>query len=426
MQHAKVLISGAGIAGPALAYWLRRAGLVPTIVERAPAPRAGGQTVDLRGAGRTVITRMGLIDQARAISVDQRGLALVDATGRITARLPADSFGGEGIVSEIEILRGDLGQLLYQATVPGTEYLFDDTITGIDQDDDGVTVTFARERSRRFDVVVGADGLHSVVRALAFGAEEQFVRPLNCYHAWFTSTGQFDLDDWYLMHNAPGGLVASARPGRLTGEIKAGLSFRSSAISYDRGDLDAQRDLVAASFAGVGWEVPRLLAAMRTAPDFFLDSFGQVHLDRWSRGRVVLLGDAGYCPTPLTGLGTSLALVGAYVLAGELASADGNHLIAFDRYEQLMRPYVAKAQELPPGGVSGYAPNSAFAIRMRAISMRMMNRWPLRGLIAGQFSKADDFELPDYHLVEAHHGGPDDLGSRPPGHGRGTGDVAAR
>ncbi|GAA0381220.1 FAD-dependent monooxygenase [Streptomyces blastmyceticus] len=396
MQNTDVLISGGGIAGPALAYWLRTAGFTVTVVERAPSPRPGGQTVDLRGAGRTVVERMGLMDRARELSVDQRGLAFVDASGRVTARMPADSFGGEGIVSEIEILRGDLGRLMYESTLPGTEYLFDDTVTGLVQDDDGVDVTFEKAAPRRFGLVVGADGLHSVVRALAFGPESACVRPLDLYTAWFTVTEEMELDGWFQMHNAPGGLVASARPGRLPGEVKAGLSFRSGPLRYDRRDAAAQQQLIAQRFADAGWEVPRLLRAMRTAPDFFFDSMGQVRLDHWSQGRVVLLGDAGYCPTPLTGLGTSLALVGAYVLAGELATADGDHHVAFPNYDRVMRPYVTQAQQLPPGGASGYAPAGALAIRLRDLSMRSMNRWPMRNLMAAQFAKADDIALPDY------------------------------
>ncbi|MEV0598878.1 FAD-dependent monooxygenase [Streptomyces sp. NPDC050315] len=397
MRNTDVLISGAGIGGPALAYWLRKAGFNVTVVERAPAPRPGGQTVDLRGAGRDVMTRMGLLEQARALSVDQRGLAYVNSSGRATARMPADSFGGEGIVSEIEILRGDLGRLLYEATLPDTEYLFDDTVTGLVQDTTGVTVTFEKAAARRFGLVVGADGLHSVVRALAFGPESQYVRPLDLYTAWFTATGEeIALDGWYQMHNSPGGLVASARPGRLPGEIKVGLSFRSKQLSYDRRDVAEQQELIAGRFARAGWEVPRLLRAMRTAPDFFFDSMGQVRLDRWSEGRVALLGDAGYCPSPLTGLGTSLALVGAYVLAGELGAADGDHRVAFANYDRVMRPYVSKAQQLPPGGASGYAPSSALAIGLRNASVRSMNRWPMRQLLAAQFAKAGDIALPDY------------------------------
>ncbi|HEY3607568.1 MAG TPA: FAD-dependent monooxygenase [Pseudonocardiaceae bacterium] len=394
--NKNVLISGASIAGPAVAYWLARWGYTPTVVERAPAPRPGGQTVDLRGAGRTVIERMGLLDRAREVSLDQRGFALVDRSGRITARLPADAFGGEGIISEIEILRGDLGQVLYDATRPTTEYLFNDTITGLRQDDDGVDVTFENAAPRRFAFVVGADGLHSVVRSLAFGPESDYLRPIDCYTAWFTTPAGGDLDGWFLMFNAPGGLVVSVRPGRLPGENKVGLSFRAAPIAYDRRNVAAQKEILTQRFAGLGWRTPDLLASAHTASDFFFDSMGQVRMDTWSRGRVALLGDAGYCPTPLTGLGTSLALVGAYVLAGELAAARGDHRVAFARYDEIMRPYVTGGQQLPPGGVGGYAPNSALAIRLRATSMRMMTRWPMRALVAKQFAKAADVTLPDY------------------------------
>ncbi|MFF4160198.1 FAD-dependent monooxygenase [Streptomyces sp. NPDC001678] len=405
MRNTDILISGAGIGGAALVYWLRRAGFAVTVVERAPELRPGGQTVDLRGAGRTVITRMGLMDRARELSVDQRGFAFVNGSGRITARMPADSFGGEGIISEIEILRGDLARLLYDATVPDTEYLFDDTVTALDEDDDGVTVTFEKAAPRRFALVVGADGLHSAVRALAFGPERDCVRPLNVYNAWFTVTEDLGLDGWMKMYNEPGGLVASARPGRLPGEVKAGLSFRSGPLTYDRRDVSAQQDLIARRFAGAGWEVPRLLKAMRSAPDFFLDSMGQVRLEHWSRGRAALVGDAGYCATPITGLGTSLALVGAYVLAGELASAAGDHRIAFRKYDEVMRPYISQAQQLPPGGASGYAPSSALAIGLRNLSMRAMHHWPMKNLMAAQFAKAGDIALPEYGRLAAADGG---------------------
>ncbi|MGK5637511.1 FAD-dependent monooxygenase [Streptomyces sp. URMC 126] len=401
MQNTDILISGGGIAGPALAYWLCRAGFSVTVVEQAPAPRPGGQAVDLRGAGRTVVTRMGLMEQARALALDQRGFACVDASGRISARMTADSFGGEGIVSEIEILRGDLARLLYEATGPGrdTEYLFDDTITELTQDETGVTVAFRSAGTRRFGLVIGADGPHSTVRGLAFGPEHAYVRPLGLYTAWFTALDGPDLDGWFMMHNAPGGRVASARPGRLPGEIKAGLSFRSPPLAVDRRDVAAQRRLLAERFTGVGWEAPYLLRAAREAPDFFFDSMGLIRLDRWTRGRVALLGDAGYCPTPLTGLGTSLALVGAYVLAGELATAEGDHRVAFPRYDRVMRPYVDRAQELPPGGAAGYAPSSALGIRLRNLSMRQMNRRPLRNLLAAQFAKAGYIDLPDYQVA---------------------------
>src|SRR3954452_11097186 len=399
MITRSVLISGAGIAGPALASWLTRRGFAVTVVERAPSPRSGGQDVDLRGAARTVDERMGVLDDVRGVSLDQRGIAWVRADGSIAARMGADAFGGEGIVSEIEVLRGDLSQVLLDATRNGVEYVYGDSITALDDDGDGVAVTFERSAPRRFDLVVGADGSHSTTRALAFGPEAEFARPLGCGTTWFTAPAELELDGWYLMYNAPGGLVASVRPGRLPGEHKVGLSFRSAPVALDRTDVAGQKALVAQRFAGAGWEVPRLIDAMHGADDFAFDWLAQVHLPEWSRGRVVLLGDAAWSPTPLTGLGTSLALVGAYVLAGELAAADLP--TALRRYEEVLRPYVISAQKLPPGGIGGFAPTRALDIRLRMVSMRMMTRWPLKELIAGQFGKAGDIELPDYALLAA-------------------------
>ena len=401
MTTQEILISGAGVAGTAAAYWLREAGFGVTVVERAAAPRPGGQTVDLRGAGRTVVERMGLLDQIRAMTVSQRGIAWVDSSGRRRAEMPVEAFGGRGIVSDDEILRGDLAAILYEAAQAGVNYLFDDTITALQQDMNGVLVSFEKVAQRRFDLVVGADGLHSVARRLAFGAEREALHSLGLLNAWFTIPAEIGLDDWYLMYNAPGGRVISIRPGRLATEQKAALSVRSTE-SFERGDIDGQIELLERHFANVGWEAPRLLRAARTAPDFYLDSMGQVRLDRWSQGRVVLLGDAGYCPSPLSGLGTSLALVGAYILAGELAASQGatteevaiNN--AFDRYENRMRPYVEQGQELPPGGADGYAPKSRFRIALGWASMHWSQRWPLRALMERVFSKADAINLPDY------------------------------
>jgi 2-polyprenyl-6-methoxyphenol hydroxylase-like FAD-dependent oxidoreductase len=344
---------------------------------------------------------MGLLERVRGVALDQKGFAYVDANGRITARMPADAFGGNGIVSEIEVLRGDLCRVLYEASLPGTEYLFDDTIVALEQDTSGVTVTFERASSRRFAFVIGADGLHSTVRRLAFGPDSECVREFDLYNAWFTAAADIDLDGWFLMYNAPGGLVASARPDRRGDQIKAGLSFRSRPLPLERGDREAQQEMLASRFAGAGWEVPRLLDAMRSAADFYFEAAGQVHLDKWARGRVVLVGDAGYCPTPLSGLGTSLALVGAYILVGELVAAGADHEIAFRRYQEHMRAYVAQAQQLPPGGINGYAPMSQLAIRMRSASMRWITRWPLRKLVEGQFTRADAIDLPEYPLLSA-------------------------
>ena len=349
-----------------------------------------------------------MLGQIRARTVTQRGIAWVDAFGRHRAEMPVDAFGGRGIVSADEILRGDLGAILYDVSRPGVSYLFDDTITDLKQDTDGVLVSFEKADARRFDVVVGADGLQSAVRRLGFGQQQTALHPLGLINAWFTIPADVDLADWYLMHNAPAGRVVSIRPGRLPGEQKAALSVRSTE-AFDRGDIGSQLELLERHFANVGWEAPRLLRAARTAPDFYLDSMGQVRLDRWSRGRVVLLGDAGYCPSPLTGLGTSLALVGAYILAGELAAASADPTAAtelqamqgaFDRYEIRMRPYV-ESQELPPGGVDGYAPMGRLRIVLGWASMRWSQRWPMRPMMEHVFSKADAIDLPEYTITKS-------------------------
>jgi 2-polyprenyl-6-methoxyphenol hydroxylase-like FAD-dependent oxidoreductase len=412
-SNLDVLICGAGVAGCALARLLGEGGHRVTVVERAPSPRPGGQAVDLRGAGRTVAQRMGLLARVRELALDQRGIAWVDARGRVRAQMPVEAFGGEGIVSEIEILRGDLVDLLYEASRPAATYRFDDTVTALRQDDDGVTVSFESAPTSRFDLVVGADGPHSAVRSLAFGPESSCVRPLDCATAWFTTPADPSLNGWFEMFNAPGGYVASLRPGRLPDQAKAALSLRGPMPPHDprgaagqkTGQKTAQKathkEWLAERFTGLGWKVPWLLAAMRDAEDFSFDHLGQVHLDRWSAGRVVLLGDAAHCTSPLTGLGTSTALVGAYLLAGELRRTDGDHRTAFTRYEaaftryeQALRPFVAQAQQLPPGGVGGFAPRRALMIRARELSMRSMTRWPMRPLMERQFAKAADIDLP--------------------------------
>ncbi|WP_250033239.1 FAD-dependent monooxygenase [Paractinoplanes maris] len=394
----RVLISGAGIAGPALAWWLHRAGADVTVIEKAPGPRPGGHAVDLRGAARTVVERMGLMPDVLAHRVDERGFALVDEHGRRRASMPAELFGGEGIVAEIEISRGDLTRVLIDATRDQATYRFGDRIAALTQHDDGVDVTFASGGTERYDIVAGADGVHSGVRALAFGPETDYVRPLGGYGALFTVGDPGDLAGWFHMFNAPGGRVAGLRPER-GGTAKASLSFRTRE-RHGRLDRAAQQRLVTERFAGVGWRVPSFLAAMPDAGDFYFDSIDQVHVDRWHRGRVVLLGDAGYCGSPLAGLGTSMSLVGAYVLAGELTSA-GTPMAAFARYQEAMAAYVAEGTQLPPGGMAGFAPNSRLAIRLRALSMGSMGRWPMKQLLARQFAKAEAITLQPYPTLTA-------------------------
>jgi 2-polyprenyl-6-methoxyphenol hydroxylase-like FAD-dependent oxidoreductase len=334
-------------------------------------------------------------------SVDQRGIAWVRADGTRRAEMPVEAFDGNGVVSKLEILRGDLVDVLYEATEKRVEYRFGTRVSALEQDDDGVDVTLSDGSRLRADLVVGADGPHSAVRRLVFGPEERFVKPLGGYHAWFTAPDTAGLDGWYLMHQAAGGLNASMRPSHDPSVAKAGLAFRSEPLSFDRRDLDQQRKLLTDRFNGVGWHAPELVGAAGVADDFYFDAFAQVHMDEWSSGRVTLVGDAGYCASPLSGMGTALALVGGYVLAGELGQAGDGLAItrvrrALDQYASVMRPYVDKCQELP-AGIDGYAPMSTTDIAITAVVMKWMQRWPFRSYAAKKFfATADSIALPDY------------------------------
>ncbi|HET6733201.1 FAD-dependent monooxygenase [Mycobacterium sp.] len=399
MTAPTALISGAGIAGPTLAFWLTKNGYRVTIVELAEGIRPGGQTVDLRGAGADVVERMGLMEQMKRRSLFQRGIRYVRSDGSRRAEMPVDAFNGNGPVSKLEILRGDLVDVLYQATKDTADYRFNTRIESLAQDDAGVDATLSDGSRMRADLVVGADGPHSAVRRLVFGPEEQFVKPLGGYNAWFSAPDTVGLDGWYLMYQAPG-LNASLRPSHDPAIGKAGLAFRSEPLDYDRRDLDAQRAMLVDRFAGAGWVCDALLAAAQEADDFYFDSFAQVHMPSWSSGRVTLAGDAGYCASPLSGMGTSLALVGAYILAGELGPADGldsgRIAASLARYQSTMRPYVDKCQDLP-NTMDRYAPNSPSDIAINGLVWKWMQRWPFR-VVAQRlwFSTADAIDLPDY------------------------------
>jgi 2-polyprenyl-6-methoxyphenol hydroxylase-like FAD-dependent oxidoreductase len=343
-----ILVSGASIAGPTLAFWLRHFGFAVTVVEKAPGLRPGGQAVDLRGVARTLAVRMGLDEQIRAAATRTLGFSIVDGDRNELSSMRPEDHDGDGQIAEIEILRGDLARVLYDATSNDVEYLFGDRITGLTERTDDVLVDFASGSQRPFDLVIGADGLHSAVRAQAFGTEADFVHHLGTYLAFWSVPNYLGLQDWALAYNEAG-RSAGIRPVHGNTEAIVYFSFQSEAIDYDYRDVEQQKQLVRDRTAGMGWEVESLVGRIDESPDFYFDSCAQVRMDSWSRGRIGLIGDAAFCPSPLTGQGTSLAMVGAYVLARELATADGDFVAGLASYEARMRDWVLRTQRLVEG-----------------------------------------------------------------------------
>lgn len=396
MTSRTVLIAGASIAGPALAYWLRRYGWEPVVVERAPQLRDGGQNIDVRGAGREVARRMGVEDAIHAANTGELGTRFVGRDGAAIAEFPAGTSDSDGATAELEILRGDLARLLVDR-LDGVETVFGDRVTALDDVGDHVTVTFEHGATRDVDLVIAADGINSSTRGLVFG-DEVVIRSLGLYTGWFTIPRTDADDPWWRWYNAPGGRSVTLRPDA-GGTTRAALSFVSTTTGYEQRSVDDQRALLRTVFADAGWEAERVLAGMDGAADFYFERVAQVHAPRWSSGRIALTGDAAYCASPVSGMGTSLALTGAYVLAGELA-AHHHHQDAFRGYERIMRPYVDQAQKLPPGVPAIAHPRTALGLAAFRTALRL-GATPVVGRITrGLFAPpADRIDLPGYaHL----------------------------
>ncbi|MFI7321244.1 FAD-dependent monooxygenase [Streptomyces venezuelae] len=380
-SRPRVLISGASIAGPALAYWLNRHGYAVTVVEKAGAPRGGGYPVDIRGAALEVVRGMGLLPQLRDVHIDLRRLTFLDGEGVEVASVdPHRLTGGVG-GQDLEVRRGDLAEALYAAVRDDVEFLFDDRVDTLDQSDHGVDVTFHGGAGRTFDMVFGADGVHSRTREFLFGPEERFHRYLGYCFAGFTLRNTFGLRDEVMMWNTPGRAAALYAAGD-DGHVHAFLNFAHPEPPFRAfRDPRAQRELVAGVFADAGWEVPGMLAALHDADDLFFDVVSQIRMPRWSRGRVALVGDAAYAPSFLTGQGSSLALVGAYRLAHAVAGRD--HATGFAAYEHDTRPFVTGHQDRVGEGDAMLFPTTAPALERRNAMLRRLGTTPHSALHTG-------------------------------------------
>ena len=394
MKPQRVLVTGASIAGPALAYWLFRQGMDVTVVEKARAFRDGGQTIDVRGAGRVVVQRMGLEPLIQANTTQEQGIAFVDQHNRTRAFIGVNAFDGDGPIAEMEILRGELAKLLIQHSEDRVVYRFGDSIETLEDDGDKVHVRFEQGSEQVYDLVIVAEGIGSTTRNQVFGGEVER-RPLDLYTAYFTVPRQPSDGDVMRWHNIPGGRCICLRPDNL-GTTRAFLSFQQALSGYEKLTRSEQIILLKQIFADAGWEAPRVLAALEHSPDLYLDAVGQVRMPRWSKGRIAVVGDAAYCASPISGMGTSLGLCGAYVLAGELGR-HADHGKAFAAYEKLMRPYVSQAQSVPKWAPRLASPHSRVGIALGHAVLRMATKPGLKTLFGKILSpKADAIELPSY------------------------------
>ncbi|MCV7343409.1 FAD-binding domain [Mycolicibacterium rhodesiae] len=391
----KIAISGAGVAGPALAHWLQRGGHEPTLIERAPHFRTGGYLIDFWGVGYRVAQRMGVEPAIRDAGYQLESLRSVGPDGRTLASLKVSGFRRAARGELVSVARGDLAAAIYATVADRVEAIFDDSITGIDQHPGGVTLTFARTQTRDFDLLVGADGLHSNVRRLAFAPDEGVERYLGCMVAAAVVEAYRPRDELvYVTYGRPGRSVSRFS---LRGDRTLFLFVFRAGQCSDPGAIEARKALLWSEFGDAGWECKQILAALEDVDDLYFDVVSQIRMDRWSRGRVALIGDAAACVSLLAGEGTGLAMTAAYVLAGELQCAQGDHRRAFRAYEKLMRPFIEGKQAGAEKLLPVFATKTEFGLRIRHAVMRAMNFGRVFDLVASG-SLRDDFELPDYPL----------------------------
>lgn len=400
-----VLVSGASIAGPALAHWLARAGVDVTVVERAPALREGGHNIDVRGAGREVLRRMGLEDAVLARTTGEAGTRFIDDRGRTMGTFPASTSQTGGPTAEVEVMRGRLSRIIAdscEGRAGSVQWRFGDQVAELDDDGSGVDVTFASGAEERYDVVVLAEGLRSRTRQEVFGgARSTHVKELGAYCAYLTLPREPGDDDYWSWQLLGRGRSAHLRPDG-QGGTNGLLTFLSDLPGLDELEPDAAALVVQRLYAGTGPTGERLAAALSTQPYYF-EALGQAKLPRWSQGRVVLAGDAAHCASPVSGMSTTLAVVGAYVLAGELTAPGASLTSALDGYERRLRPLVDAAQELPPGTPRLGNPRHTAEIRVLGALVGLASSRAVQRLKLGErliSPPADAVDLPRYEHLE--------------------------
>jgi 2-polyprenyl-6-methoxyphenol hydroxylase-like FAD-dependent oxidoreductase len=341
-KDVKILVSGAGIAGPALAYWLKRFGFSPVLIEKSDAIRKGGQALDIRGVATDLCRDMGIYDQICDMRTRIATGRFVDENGKVLHEEHGEAFGFRQD-DEVEILRGDLVDILMNA-IPDVPCYYNQSILSIQQNDDSVVVTFKNGKVESYDLLIAADGIHSATRRMVFNKEEYQLINLGSYLSTFTIPNYLSLNHMELECEANHKLI-TINSDNDPDIARAGFMFRSEYVFNDIRDEKEQKQFLSDTFADFGWEVENILNFMPETNDFYFDAITQVKMNCWTKGRIALIGDAAYCASPLSGQGNNLALVGAYILAGELKAADGNYIQAFQRYNELLAPFVKVNQD---------------------------------------------------------------------------------
>lgn len=390
-----ILISGAGIAGPALAFWLKAAGFQPFLIERSPALRTGGYVIDFWGLGYDIAESMGLVAEIQREGYHIREMRIADNHGRRIAgfgtRVLRELTGGRFVTIE----RSTLSRLLFERIKSTAETGFGDEIAGLHEDEAGVQVELRHGGKRRFDLVIGADGLHSGVRNLVFGRQDRFEKQLGFVVAAFEVTGYRPRDeDVYVIHNEPGRMLGRfALHGDRTLFLFV-VSTKADIASEQPGPA-AQKAMLRESFGDGAWECSRILDELDRAQNLYFDRVSQIKLERWSKGRIALVGDAAFCPSLLAGQGAALAMTAAYVLAGELGKASGNFAEAFSNYEKLVRPFITKKQTAAEHFAAAFAPRTRRGLFLRN---QIVKACAIPGLARVAFGRdmIDSLKLPEY------------------------------